>query len=210
MSHRFDETYRAEVNTRCAAFERQTPQGDTAALTQAAVALALVEADDGSGDAAFVLTRRPQTMRAHSGQYALPGGRCDPGETVAETALRELQEEVGLHLGPDSVIGLLDDFPTRSGYLIAPVVVWAKRGAVMTPNPSEVAKIFRIPLADIAGPDSFEFVASPESDRQEIRARINDDIVFAPTAALIYQFREVLAGRNTRVAALEQPRFAWR
>lgn len=204
----FDDAFRALVAARCAAFERQVPQGDVAALRQAAVALVLI--DNGAGEASFLLTRRPRTMRAHSGQYALPGGRCDPGETVFRTALREAEEEVGLALRESAVLGLLDDFPTRSGYLIAPVVVWADGNPALRANPDEVAHIFRIPVAHIVGPDSFEFVPSPETDRTEIRALINDDRVFAPTAAMIYQFREVLAGRATRVAELEQPLFAWR
>jgi 8-oxo-dGTP pyrophosphatase MutT (NUDIX family) len=208
--YRFDDELRGRVAARCAAFERQVPDGETVGLKQAAVAIALVEADDGSGEAAFLLTRRPATMRAHSGQYALPGGRCDPGETVVESALRELHEELGIELSPASVLGLLDDFPTRSGYLIAPVVVWAGRDFTIRANPAEIANVFRIPLAHIAGENAFEFVASPESDRQEIRALINDDRVYAPTAAIVYQFREVLAGRATRVAMLEQPRFAWK
>ena len=73
----------------------------------------------------MLLTRRAAGLRAHRGQWALPGGRCDEGETPVEAALRELHEELGLELGPDDVLGLLDDYPTRSGYLITPVVVWA-------------------------------------------------------------------------------------
>ena len=209
MSYRFDGGLRREVAARCAAFQRQVPVGDIAGLTQAAVAIVLVEGD-AAGDAAFLLTRRPHTMRAHSGQYALPGGRCDAGESVTAAALRELDEELGLRLTPASVLGILDDFPTRSGYLIAPVVMWGGGAAALRPNAAEVEHVFRIPLADIARPDAFEFVASPESDRQEIRALINQDRVYAPTAAMVFQFREVLAGRATRVAELEQPRFAWR
>src|ERR1700758_2261927 len=91
------------------------------------------------GETAFVLPRRTADLRAHRNQWALSGGRCDVGETPAQAALREMHEEVGLHLGPDGVLGLLDDYPTRSGYLITPVVVWAGEGAKMHPNASEVA-----------------------------------------------------------------------
>jgi 8-oxo-dGTP pyrophosphatase MutT (NUDIX family) len=177
-------------------------------LKRAAVAIVLVEADD-AGGTAFVLTRRASSLRSHRGQWALPGGRCDEGETPVAAALRELQEELGLALGPAHVLGLLDDYPTRSGYLITPVVLWSP-GAVITPSPDEVASVHRIALADIERADAFDFTAIPESSRCVIRFRLAGQLIHAPTAALIYQFSEVLAGRATRVAELEQPVFAWK
>jgi 8-oxo-dGTP pyrophosphatase MutT (NUDIX family) len=125
-------------------------------------------------------------------------------------ALRELHEELGLELGTGDVLGLLDDYPTRSGYLITPVVVWAAKGAVISPNPEEVASVHRIGLHDIEHTEAFDFTAIPESTRRLIRFRHAGQFIHAPTAALIYQFREVLAGRHTRVAELEQPVFAWK
>src|SRR5262249_58321646 len=107
-------------------------------------------------------------------------------------------------------LGTLDDSPTRSGYRITPVVVWAPPQAPLQPNPDEVASIHRIPLAEIARADAIDFIAIPESDRRVIRIRMNGGLVHAPTAAVVYQFHEVLAGRDTRVADLEQPVFAWR
>ena len=179
-------------------------------LKRAAVAIALVEAGDAVRRNGVLLTLRAAGLRAHRGQWALPGGRCDDGETPAEAALRELHEELGLELGADHVLGLLDDYPTRSGYLITPVVVWAGAGAVLSPNPDEVASVHRIALDDIEQADAFDFIAIPESTRRVIRFRHAGQFIHAPTAALIYQFREVLAGRDTRVAELEQPVFAWK
>ena len=179
------------------------------ALKRAAVAVALTEADGANGTA-LLLTLRAAGLRAHSSQWALPGGRCDDGETEAEAALRELHEELGLELGPGDVLGLLDDYPTRSGYLITPVVVWAGAGAAVSPNPGEVASVHRIALADIEQPDAFSFTTIPESARRVIRFHHGGQFIHAPTAALIYQFREVLAGRDTRLAELEQPVFAWK
>jgi 8-oxo-dGTP pyrophosphatase MutT (NUDIX family) len=153
---------------------------------------------------------RAAGLRAHGNQWALPGGRCDQGETAIEAALRELQEELGLGLETGAVLGVLDDYPTRSGYLITPVVAWAAPGVALSPNPDEVASVHRIALSAIAEPDAFSFTTIPESDRRVIRFHHAGDFIHAPTAALIYQFREVLAGRATRVAELEQPVFAWK
>jgi 8-oxo-dGTP pyrophosphatase MutT (NUDIX family) len=206
----FSDAFRDQVARRCAAFSPLPVQETTARLKRAAVAIALVETADASGHAAFLLTKRAKGLRAHGGQWALPGGRCDQGETPLQSALRELQEEVGLSLGAGDMLGALDDYPTRSGYLITPIVLWAGKQPRLQPNPAEVASVHRIAIADIAEPDAVDFVAIPESDRRVVRVRMEGHFVHAPTAAVIYQFREVLAGRTTRVADLEQPVFAWR
>ena len=206
----FDHTTRRNIAARCAGFARLPESAPAPALKRAAVAIALVEAGEGGGATALLLTMRAAGLRAHRGQWALPGGRCDAGETAIEAALRELREELGLQTGPDDVLGLLDDYPTRSGYLITPVVVWAEGCGAISPNPDEVASVHRIALDDIERVDAFDFVAIPESDRRVIRFRHQGRFIHAPTAALIYQFREVLEGRATRVVELEQPVFAWK
>ena len=210
MVRPFDDATRRNIAASCAAFARLPESEPAPALKRAAVAIVLVEADAAAEGTALLLTRRAAGLRAHRSQWALPGGRCDEGETPVEGALRELREELGLELGLEDVLGLLDDYPTRSGYLITPVVVWAAASAAMSPNPSEVASVHRIALEDIERPDAFDFVAIPESTRRVIRFHHAGQLIHAPTAALIYQFREVLGGRDTRVAELEQPVFAWK
>jgi 8-oxo-dGTP pyrophosphatase MutT (NUDIX family) len=210
MLYPFDQALRGLLARRCAAFARLPASDALHGLKLAAVAVTLVASEDGSGEAAFLLTRRGSGLRAHKGQYALPGGRCEEDETAAAAALRELEEELGLCLGTNDVVGLLDDYPTRSGYLITPVVIWASRHEQLRPNPEEVACVHRIALAEIARADAVDFIAIPESERRVIRIRMNGELVHAPTAAIVYQFHEVLAGRDTRVADLEQPVFAWR
>ena len=210
MSFSYDDNLRGLLAERCAAFSHLGPTELSAGLKRAAVAVLLLETEDGSGEAAFLLTRRAKGLRGHSGQWALPGGRCDAGETVTQAALREIEEEVGVALHEDAVLGTLDDYPTRSGYLITPVVVWAGLRPVLHLNHQEVAFVNRVPLAEIAQEEAARFTSIPESPRRLIHMDINRTTVHAPTAALLYQFREILAGRVTRVADLEQPVFAWR
>ncbi|TQF40978.1 NUDIX hydrolase [Bradyrhizobium sp. UNPF46] len=205
----FGDATRRNIEAACASFARLPDAAEPSALKRAAVVLALTESSDGD-DTAFLLTRRASSLRSHRGQWALPGGRCDAGETPVEAALRELDEELALKLSADAVLGLLDDYPTRSGYLITPVVVWAADSAAITPNPDEVASVHRIALDTIERDAAFDFTAIPESSRRVIRFHHRMSLIHAPTAALIYQFREVLAGRHTRVTELEQPVFAWK
>lgn len=208
MSYPFSVAFRDDLAARCADFPRIAYDGP--ALKRSAVAITLVDAQDGSGETAFLLTRRAAKLRAHAGQWALPGGRCDAGETLQQAALRELHEELGLLLPGEAVLGVLDDYASRSGYAIAPVVTWLEDASSLAPNPQEVESVHFIRLDHIAADDAVEFVSIPESDRPVIRVKIGDRHVHAPTAALIYQLRELAAGRVTRVADLEQPVFAWR
>jgi len=204
----FDDALRATIKGHLDRFEVRR-QSDPGSLRHAAVAVAVIEGDV-PGQAAFLLTKRTPKLRAHGGQWALPGGRVDPGETIRHTALRELHEELGVLASIDDVLGTLDDYPTRSGYLITPVVVWVSTDTTLVPNPAEVHSVHHIALDKIERDDAFSFTTIPESTRRVIRFRLDGQHIHAPTAALIYQFREVLAGRNTRVVDLEQPVFAWK
>jgi len=203
----FDRALHERARTHLAGFERRRlgPDG----RRPAAVALVLLPDEDGR--ACFLLTRRAPKLRAHAGQWALPGGGIDAGESPELAVRRELVEEIGLALEPESVLGLLDDYPTRSGFLITPVVLWTDAPGKLTPNPAEVAKIYRVPLAELDRPDVPRLVDIPESDRPLIQIPLLSSLVHAPTAAVLYQMREVvLHGRATRVDHLEQPVWAWR
>jgi len=205
--HLLEPVLRARVAANLESFERR----DHAAPDLRAAAVALVLLDDEEGRACFVLTRRASTLPDHPGQWALPGGRTDEGETHVEAALRECREEVGLVLAPHQVLGLLDDYPTRSGFVITPVVVWGGSGCELTANADEVAAIYRIPLAELDDPAVPRLRDIPESDRKVISVPLRGDNIHAPTAAILYQLREVaLHGRGTRVAHFEQPVWAWK
>ena len=160
---------------------------------------------------ALLLTRRAAGLSAHAGQWAMPGGRIDAGETPEQAALRELVEEVGLQLSPDAICGRLDDYATRSGYVITPVVVWAGAAATLVPHPAEVDSVHRIPVSEFMRADSPVLEPSEDAGRQILRMPIGHSWISAPTAAVLYQFCEVcIAGRSTRVDHFDQPVFARR
>ena len=217
-----DPALRERIARHLRAFDVQAaPTGNE--LPRAAVALAIV--DEGLGadlrglpkptswstQAALLLTRRSSQLRRHAGQWALPGGRLDPGETPEQAALREMAEEVNLALDASAVLGRLDDFITRSGFVITPVVVWAGAARDLVPNPQEVASVHRIAAAEFLRADAPLLDRIEQSEHAVLRMPVGDDWIAAPTAALLYQFRELcLEGRATRVAHFEQPLFAWK
>lgn len=216
-----DEALKLHICENLASFQIRTHSKE--GVHRAAVALTIVDAGHGSNDyglpsfktpkpdAALILTRRSANLRNHSGQWALPGGRRDHGEKPADTALRELAEEVGLDLAPDRVIGYLDDFTTRSGFVITPVVIWGGDQVDLVANPAEVASIHRIPLVEFLRKDAPLIENSPGSKAPLLLMPVGNTCIAAPTAAMLYQFREVaLLGRHTRVAHYEQPSFAWK
>lgn len=194
---------------------------DAGNCRQAAVAITVVDyrhegglnglnyADKRSG--AVLLTRRSARLRNHAGQWAFPGGGIDEGERPEQTALRELEEEVGLKLPPDRVLGFLDDFVTRSGFHIVPVVIWGGEVEGLQKNSEEVASLHRIPCAELFRSDSPLLEPANHSSGLVLYMPVGDTCIATPTAAMLYQFREVaLGGRSTRVSHYDQPFFAWR
>lgn len=164
-----------------------------------------------AGGAAFLLCRRATRLSAHAAQWALPGGRLDKGETVVDAALRELDEEVGIRLSDSDVLGLLDDYPTRSGYVITPVVIWGGGRLDPRPSPDEVVAVYRVGLHQLQREDSPRFIAIPESPRPVVQIPLGHDLIHAPTGAVLLQLRWLgLEGRDDPVNQLEQPVFAWR
>jgi 8-oxo-dGTP pyrophosphatase MutT (NUDIX family) len=179
---------------------------DRPELKQAAVALCVTEY---AGTPSLVITRRAARLRGHAGQWALPGGRRDPGESVVEGALREMREEVGLALGTEAVLGLLDDYVTRSGYVMTPVVCWAGSVGELVGAEAEAAAVHQVPIADLDVEP--RFITIPESDAPVIQLPLFGRYVHAPTAAIVHQFcRIACRGEVQRVAHFEQPVFAWR
>ena len=216
MPYLFDDSLRRAMSERLATFRPEAPS--SASLKQAAVAIVIAPRPPEEGpepeneqEAGFLLTRRVPRLSSHAGQWALPGGRLDPGEDAIAAAMREMREEIGLDLSADHMLGRLDAYPTRSGYEITPIVFWVPDLSGMTANPSEVASIHHFGLSEFDREGSPEFIEIPESERPVIRLRIGSSQIHAPTAAMLYQFAEVaLRGSTTRVSELEQPVWAWK
>jgi 8-oxo-dGTP pyrophosphatase MutT (NUDIX family) len=203
----FGDDLRQRVEANIKGFDAHTATVE--GLRHAGVIIVVVKTLD-SDEAGVLLTFRPPNMRRHAGQYSLPGGRMDEGETVADTALRELHEELGMELDPACIIGPLDDFVTRSGFVMSPLVAWGGANPALTPDPVEVARVERIPFSELDRPE-LPYLEPSDGEHPVMSAPLPTlgHHLFAPTAALLYQFREVaLRGLSTRVAHFDQPHFA--
>ena len=178
-------------------FDLGAPRGPDAfdgPLMPASVLIALVQRDHGLS---VILTRRSDTLRRHTGQIALPGGRRDPGETPWQTALREAEEEIGLHPSFVSLVGLSTPYQTGTGYLITPVVGFVRPGFTLTANPEEVADIFETPFGFLMDPANLEEHERelPSGEKRRFYAYTHEDrFIWGATAGMLRALYDRLYG----------------
>lgn len=197
QNQRSQSELRAAIAANLGSFDRRA---SPRTQTPAAVAIVLLQ---GGRDAALPMFQRPLTMNRHAGQMALPGGKLHAGDTAEETAIRELHEELGLEVDEASVLGRLDDFDTVSGFTMTPVVIWSEADAsALRPSSAEVKRLFVVTTAELRE----TVAAATPGPTPKFSLRFREVEVFAPTAAVLYQFSEVaLDGRPCRVADFYQP-----
>lgn len=159
----------------------------------AAVLIGLIERPEGYN---VLLTRRADTLRHHGGQIALPGGRCDMGETAVETAVREAWEEVGLDPAFVSIAGLSSPHMAHTGFLIMPVVGFVSPGFELRPNPGEVAEIFETPFGFLMNPGNYQEEEKDfgEGLRRFISATHDERYIWGATAAILMELYRRLYG----------------
>ncbi len=209
--HRIDGALKRTISDRINRFDYEEIRDP--GLRHAAVAIVIAGNDSDRNHPAILLTRRPSKLNHHPGQYALPGGKLDQGETSVEAAIRELDEELGVRVDPANVLGRLDDYPTRSKFRITPVVIWLGADYTLTPSVDEVASVHHIPFRELDSDAIPVFEEGVEEDRPVLCSEFPalGHRMYSPTASIIYQFREVaIRDKHTRVAHFDQPRFAWK
>ncbi|HWA62804.1 MAG TPA: CoA pyrophosphatase [Caulobacteraceae bacterium] len=165
-------------------------------LKPAAVLVPLVERAEGL---TVLLTRRADTLRKHTGQVAFPGGRCDPGEMVWQTALREAEEEIGLDPGLVSLAGLSTPYRTGTGYHVTPVVGFVAPTFDLKPNPDEVADIFETPFGFLMDPANHEQHdrETPAGDRRRFYAMTwGEQFIWGATAGMLRALYDRLYGAS--------------
>lgn len=123
-------------------------------LVPAAVLVPVVQRET---ELTVLLTRRTDHLADHAGQISFPGGRIEPFDRdPVAAALREAQEEIGLHEAAIEIAGRLDTYQTGTGFEVTPVVGLVSLPVDLSPDPIEVAEVFEVPLAFVLDPANYQ------------------------------------------------------
>jgi 8-oxo-dGTP pyrophosphatase MutT (NUDIX family) len=188
----------AQVRDRCAALP--SPQAPAHVMPGSRPAAVLVPLFESGGEAAVVLTKRPDTMPTHQGEVSFPGGgvRAGVDENLLDAALREAEEEIGLPRAAVDVIAELDTLATvGSRFTITPFVGIVEPLPHLVPHPGEVVKILEVPLSELLADGTFreEHWGSPE--RAISFFELRDETVWGATARILTAFLSHLVGHRS-------------
>lgn len=157
----------------------------------------LLYADQQGRFSTVLIERVKHKKDKHSGQISLPGGRVDPAdESLEACAMREAREEIGLQTDQIQILGRLTDlYIPVSGFLVTPVVAFAKEIDNLTPQPTEVAAILHVALPDLLSNDSLRYrdltvsegLLLPNVPYYDLEGKI----VWGATAMMLSEFIEI-------------------
>ena len=163
---------------------------DSNRVKDSSVLLLLYEEGD---ELNVLLIKRPDHMKHHAGQIALPGGRIEAGESPEQTAIRETFEEIGVQVDQIEVLGRLSEFYVEvSRFQIHPVVGWLKSKPVIDMNPNEVEKVLCFPIRKFKPPyDSIELETI--TGRLDVPCiKYEKEIIWGATAMILSEFYDLL------------------
>ncbi len=175
-----------KILERRAAIEIHAPQ-----YRRASVLVPLVRVEGGWS---ILFSRRSESLAAHSGQIAFPGGAVEEGELLEATAVREAEEEVGIHRGAVELIGRLDDLVTNSGFLVAPFVGVIRERIDYVLHEAEVTEVFEVPvdaLLDVAQPE-VRFVTFRDGKYPAYFYRYRDYEIWGLTGRMLKAFLDLV------------------
>ncbi|MBI36797.1 MAG: CoA pyrophosphatase [Alphaproteobacteria bacterium] len=165
-------------------------------LIPAAVLVPLIERENGYS---VLLTRRSMGLSKHAGQISFPGGRIDSFDAnPAMAALREVEEEIGVKPDYIDIIGEMDPYQVRTGFIVFPIVGFISNGFELKINPKEVEEVFEVPLS---------FILDPKNHHRQGRVfngamsyfyvlPYQNKYIWGATAAMLVNLYKILAGQS--------------
>jgi 8-oxo-dGTP pyrophosphatase MutT (NUDIX family) len=191
--HRLESCRPAGLACESAAVRATLRESWPASLKAAAVLVPIIDRADSP---ALLMTVRASHLRRHAGQISFPGGRLEAHDAdVVAAAMRETEEEIGIAAAGIEPIGFLPDHVVLTGYRITPVVAVLKPGLTLTPDGTEVAEVFELPLAIALTADHYRVarrtIREVEVDSWELS--FGHYNIWGATAGILANLREVFA-----------------
>jgi len=180
--------------------DRQREQLQSPTLAPAAVLVPLFQKD---GRTCLLFTKRTDTVAYHKGQISFPGGMRDPSDSsLLQTALRETKEEVGLDVGPEHILGMLDDTPTiSSNFVITPYVAFLDRPLLFDISRAEVRKVLQVPLDFLLAARPDEVMHNHDGKPLPVYYyQYGDDVIWGATGRMVKHFLDLVRPALSRAS----------